>query len=284
MTRKTEAQLLAAWHEQDPYDNFVDMLDSIPRIADEGTGYALWVSKSGNNTSGLGSRTMPYLTITKALSEVSADKKLVVVEQGTYKEAVTWPTRSGVVVVGLGRVIIDDPSSGGTATLKVAPGDPGGAWTGYCENIILDHNGTGLHISNTGGTSTLAFKMEDCEFIATGGNSIQTTNNGSAAINLEVSGEMHDIGGPVTLKGTLVAADSVIFNQMKLTGGLVSVNTDAGIEITFNHCEVKHEGVSGGHSGQKINAVFCTSRTGETIALLDTNDLAGSHTENIIGS
>lgn len=285
---KTIAQLLAQFVELDPEEQERQVLGSISQIATEETLHQLWVSKGGSDTYGDGSVLRPYLTISEALSNVGAGTAEVLIKPGEYEENITWPIRTDVKFIGVGKagaVTIKDASEGGTAVVAIAPGTAFGAtMEAWLQNLYIEHNGTGLHVDNTDTEEKVNVYLDNVSFGQDGGTSILTTHgNTDDAIRIYANGNMEEIEGPVYLviKNN---GDRARFNNLSLAGGLESTADDIVSEITLNGCQVKHEGVSGGHSSQKLNAIFCHTLTGATYALLDTSDLAGSHTENIIGS
>lgn len=292
MAKKTFAQLKKSWHERDHADWFVDVFDSVRQIdnitsaVDAGTGYAIYVSKGGDDTNGNGGKVNPYLTIGKALTEVDSDKQTVFIEPGTYQENLTWPTETACRVVGFGRrgaVTISDDSSGGTAVISIAPGTALGA-TMECwlENLHIDHKGTGVYVDDTSMAEKVIVYMDDVSTNQQGGTSVLTQGGNAAdAIRIYMQGEQDEIEGPIYLE-IKNAGDRFRATNMILSGGLESSADDIAAEITLKNCEVKHAGISGGHGSQKVNAIGCWSLTGSTYAMFDTADLAGSHTENLI--
>lgn len=285
MADRTTTWLKANYQEYPREDWQSDLIDSVSNIADEGTGRTVWVSKKGNNTTGDGTILRPYLTVTQGLGQASATKPEIVVLPGTYQENVTWPTASGIRLIGLGKrgaVTIDDASAGGTAVLQVYPATQIASFALNIDNVTIDHNGTGLYLDNSSCQGTFALRLQDVDFVATGGTSLLTNHGTDNPIVVDVRGG--SFGGPVYLDVT-DPSDAAKFYRSALSGGLSS-STGTGIggtaEITFASCEVKHEGVTGGTACQRIGSLFSWSRTGTTLAAIDTNDLAGAHKENIV--
>ena len=284
MTKRTFAYLRDQWDEKPPQDYQDDLLESIFEI-----GSAIFVSPDGDD-SNTGNRANPYATIQKGLDEVTASKNVVFVMPGTYGENLTWPTLNGAYLIGAGKnkaVTVDGPDAGGTAVLKIAPAtNYSSEFKAFLENLHLKHAGTGLAIDNDGHGSAAPFSVygKHVSFGKDGGTSIKTAHNGSAAMKLYLEGAGEQIEGEAYL-AIENGSDVARFDGMRLSSGL---QTSAGsafggtAEITLVSAEVLHEGVTGGHADQRINSLFSWSKTGETYATLDTNDLAGSHTENII--
>lgn len=87
------------------------------------------------------------------------------------------------------------------------------------------------------------------------------------------------------------ASDTVRYNGIWVTGTTTrkALNTstdDIAAQLFIQYSRVDHENAtSGGHASQSVISINSTSFvSGATYALLDTNDLTGSHSEVIIGS
>jgi len=287
MTVRTRAWLKNNWWEQDPRIRFEDLIDSLDNIVDSGTGDHIWINPEGDDTNGIGSYLNPYASLTQAFSQVSAAKLVVLAMPGTYQENVTWPARSSVRLIGLGKqgaVTIDDASSGGTAVLKVYPATSLASFAGYIDNVTLDHDGTGLKLDNSSCAGTFALHLRDVDFVATGGTSMITNHGTNNPIVIDA--RHVDFGGEVNLQ-VRDQNDAFYLHGGKLTGGMVtsgSLALGGTAEITAAHSEIKHEGVSGGSANQMFNSIFSWTRTSKTLALVGTADLTGDHTNNIVGS
>lgn len=282
MTQKTITQLKAQWHHVDPYDQYVNTLDSLVG-GGAGTAEHLWVSKGGRNA-GDGSLLDPFLSIGSAFAAVTASKQAVLVLPGTYQENLTWPAIDGVSLIGVGRngaVVIDDASAGGTAVIaKSFSAQPATTYDMSIENVWIDHNGTGLYLTNAGSTSVINLRLSDVKFVDSGGTSLLTAaHNGSAGVNHHF--DRCVFGAEVNLD--IASADDAVYARQCEFKAKLETSADAvDADIGLFGCEVLHEGVAGGNAAQDLTSVACWSRTGETIAALDTNDLAGSHTEVIL--
>lgn len=228
----------------------------------------------------------PFKTVAAALAAVTAVKKTVFLMPGTYEEtvALTWPKISGVALVGLGPVTVRG-ASGATNALTIAPGAVSATFEAFIENIQLSHRTgqAGLSLDNTAMTKKLNVYLKNFGTEQEGtGNSIVTTHGDTAnAIRIYAEAQMHEIEGPVSIAiGN--NGDRVIFANQTLSGGLVSSADAVVSEITLKCCQILHEGVTGGNAAQVLNSIRSWTLTGATYAAVDTNDLAGSHTENII--
>ncbi len=287
MADRTPTWLKANYQEYPREDWQSDLIDSISNVADEGTGRTIWVSKKGNNTTGDGTILRPYLTVTQGLGQASSTKPEVVVLPGTYQENVTWPTTSGIRLIGLGKrgaVTIDDASAGGTAVLQVYPATSIASFALNIDNVSIDHNGTGLYLDNCSCQGTFALRLADVDFVDGGGTSLLTNHGTNNPIVVDVRGG--SIAGRVYLQVRDVS-DAAKFYHTRLGGGMITSGSPAlggTAEITLASSEVLEAGVSGGSANQMFNSLFSWSRTGTTLAKVDTSDLAGNHTENIVGA
>lgn len=289
-TDRTKAWLQAAFLGRDPNDFMQDLLESVSNIANEAGGSHIWVSPYGDDTNGDGSLLRPYASFETGLAATGASKTSVIVLPGTYTENVEWPTTEELHLIGVGKrgaVQLVDASAGGTAVMKIKPEtDYGGtAFNAYLDNITISHAGTGMYIDNATAAYVFNVKMREVDFVRTGGTSI-ITNHG-AGTEIGVYAEGATIAGKVYLECTK-PLDNAVFRYMNLAGGLASsADTELGgtANIVLASSQVKHEGVTGGATCQRFSSIFSWSFAGSaTYALVDTDDLAGSHTESIIGS
>lgn len=264
--------------------------DWVPMDAEIAETAYIVVSKSGNDTTGNGSANAPLLTITAALAAVTSARKTVMVQPGTYDEAaaLVWPTISGVKLVGVGNqgeVVIS--ASAGDQVIDVVPGAQAAAFDLTIQGVRIDHNTTGqdgLDVDNTDITEDLTIYLGNVGFLADSGsdNSIITDHaDATAAIKIFWNGENGNTNGDVYLDAGN-AGDEFVAENVLLLGGMETAADATAFVIALKYSGVLHEGVTGGNAAQTINTIGCYSLTGTTYAALDTSDLAGSHTENIV--
>ena len=249
----------------------------------------LYVSKSGNDTYGTGSVDNPLLTIQAALDLCTATRKTVYVAAGTYDEDLTWPTITGVKLIGQGRegaVTLSD-SAGADNVITVTPGVQTATFEMWLENLYIDHGVAGqdgIAFDNTAMTKKLNCYIRDCGGDADSATDrfiVTTQGDASNAIRIYWEGNNWGVEGTIYMvagnDGNRFYATNVVLN-----GGLSTSAAAVAFDIRFIKCTILHEGVTGGNAAQTISAVSCWSETGGTFAALDTADLAGSHTETVI--
>ena len=249
----------------------------------------LVVSKSGNDTYGTGTWSNPLLTVQAALDLVTATRKTIYVLGGTYDEAITWPTTTGVILKGMNRewgVVLTD-STEQDAVINVTPGVQTETFELTLENLYIDHGNAGqdgISLDNTDMAKKLNVYIRDCggdadsaadRFIVT------VQGDTSNAIRIYLYGDNGGVEGTIYMiagnDGNRFYATSAVLN-----GGLSTSAGAIAFDIRFINCTILHEGVTGGNGAQTISACGCFSLTGATFAALDTDDLAGSHTETVI--
>jgi len=254
--------------------------------------YIIWVSPEGDDANGDGTFVSPYATITAAMAAVTATRKTVLVVPGTYEEAdeITWPTINGVKLIALAgqwqTTISIDSDAEADQVINVAPGVQTSTFEMWIENIYIDHGTSGqdgillnntsmakklnCYLKNVGGDGSSSDKFISMTHGDTD-NAIRIYWNGD---NGGVEGIVHHAGGN--------DGDKLYITGVTLSGGLTTGTEAVALDVGLLRCFVKHEGISGGDNAQTIHAIACYSVTGSTYAALDTNDLAGSHTEDIV--
>ena len=135
------------------------------KISGEGE---VWVATDGNDTTGDGTESKPYATITKALT---TDAVTIHIKAGTYTQGTHYTTSAnfgGKNVIGHGNVVLQNDSSGHY---------PYSAGSAYIENITVKHgNATtnqAYHATCTGSGQTVCFV--NCVFRDGGGNGLSVT-------------------------------------------------------------------------------------------------------------
>jgi hypothetical protein len=250
----------------------------------------LIVSKSGNDTYGKGTWSNPLLTIQAALDLCTATRKTIYVLDGTYDEALTWPTITGVKLIGMNRefgVVLTAPLAA-DQVIDVTPGAQAATFEMWLENLYIDHSTVagqdGVLLDNTAMTKKLNCYIRDCGGDAdSASDSFITMTHGDAdnAIRVYWEGNNGGVEGRIYFdvgnNGDRFYATNVVFN-----GGFVSSADAIVTDFRFIRCTILHEGVTGGNAAQVITSVISYSNTGATFAKIDTADLAGSHTEVIV--
>lgn len=254
----------------------------------------IWVSKEGDDTNGDGTFVSPYKTITAAMAAVTAARKNVIVLPGEYEEAdeVTWPTISGVKLIAIAgnyQTIIKVASAAAAdQVINVAPGAQTSTFEMWIDNIYIDHGTSGqdgILLNNTSMTKKL-----NCYLHNVGGDGSASdkmismihgdTNN---AIRIYWDGDNGGVEGNVYHAGGN-NGDRLYITGVALNGGLSTGAVAVAMDIRLVRCTVLHEGITGGDAAQTVTVVGCYSNNNGTFAIVDTSDLAGSHTEAIVAN
>lgn len=269
----------------------VDVFKRSASIDDDAT--TIHVSKSGNDTTGLGTVGSPFLTITAALAAVTSTRKFIIVWPGAYEEAavLTWPTTSGVTlagVFGMWQTEISVASGVADQVINVAPGAVSSTFELSIMNLRINHDESGLDgilLNNTSMTKKL-----NCYLKAVGGDADSdsdkfiTTMHGDAsnAIRVYWSGPRNgEVDGAIYWSAKN-SGDRLYISDAYLMGGIEYSADAIAATLRLENCVVKHEGVTGGNAATLVTTMSCFSLTGTTFAVLDTDDIAGSITNEVV--
>lgn len=232
-----------------------------------------------------GSEARPYKTLAAGWAALTATRNIIRLKAGTYQPtaALALPAHDVFVIGEDGNDTVVIEASAANIFSKAA-GALTATTTYHFENLMLEHGDTykGIVIDNTSATKKIIVSIRNCEFGGSA-NAIDVATHGDAdnAVRVVVNNGGMEIEGPVNFTiGN--DGDYLRITDAVLSGGLVTGASATVSEITLRNCEVLHEGVTGGNAAQVLNVISCHSRTGATIAAFDTNDAAGSHTENIL--
>lgn len=261
--------------------------------ANDGASY-IYVSKDGHDTNGDGTLVNPYLTITAAMAAVTAARKKIVVFPGEYEEAaqITWSTISGVQLLALNgqwnTVLKVASAAAADQVISVAPGVQTSTFEMWIENIYVDHDQSGqdgIKLDNTSMTKKLNCYLKNVGGDGSASDKFITTTHGdtSNAIRIYWDNDNGGVEGQVYFE-TKDNGDRLYITNVRLNGGLATSADAKSLDVRLKRCEVLHAGVSGGNAAQTITAVQCYSNDSGTFAILDTSDLAGSHTEAIMAN
>lgn len=252
-------------------------------------GDTIWVSKKGSNSlPNNGSFAYPYLTVTKALSEVTSTRKTVIVMPGIYQEAggMTWPTVNGVKLMGFAgtwqteiEVATDDTGQ----VFELAPGSQSSTWEAWISNLRINHDIAGLDgikITHTGVGKKILLYLD---YVAGDADSdsdkfITVTHGGSGnAVRIYATGYNGEVDGAIYFESK-DGGDRLYINDMYLMGGIQFSADSTALILLLKNCVVKHEGVTGGSTATVVYTMSCFSETGGTFAALNGDDIAGSIT------
>jgi len=223
------------------------------------------VSLNGSDTLGVGSPQAPYLTITKAFTQVTADRKNVLVYTGEYEEAaaLAWPDVNGVELVAVGgTVTITAP--GADQVIKIDPAAASGTWSATLSGICPDAEDgqVGLQVDNAtvGKRINLYLKNFSANQETATDASIDINRSGAAgdAIRVYADGDGGLVEGLVTVI-TESTDDRFRFKNMRLVGGLTVVGAVA-CEVTLINTGMKASGLTV-DGANKLTNVGCWYET-----------------------
>lgn len=269
-----------------------DIIEVLPDIsATYGDSGHIYVTSNGDDNAD-GYLTNPVATLTQAMSLVTSSRKTIFIAPGTYTEAaaVDWPTITGVKVIGLAGQYQTIIAAADTAdeVISVAPGVQTATFEMWIENIYIDHGVSGqdgIKLDNTSMTKKLNCYLKNVGGDGSASDKMITTTHGdtSNAIRIYWDGDNGGVEGTVYFE-TKDGGDRLYITGVDLEGGLSSSADAVALDVRLIRCIVLHEGITGGNAAQKVTAVACYSNASGTFAILDTDDLAGSHTEAIVAN
>lgn len=229
-----------------------------------------------------------YQTINLANAALANDDYIIIKEGSYTLTAACDITKTGVKIIGAGKdrttIVCAAAADYGFKTVFGAISSTKEiTFSGFTIDHGDDATQQGIRIENTSATGRINVYINNVSGESDGGDTIHVDHAAAgAAIRMYVEGGLFE--GPVnfTVKNT---DDRIRFEGSTLRGGLVTSTDDIAMEIELWNCKVLHEGVTGGHASQLLYAAYCLSETDanpNVYAALDTNDLAGSHTEKLL--
>ncbi len=270
----------------------VEFQTSEPQDANVSTSISLiWVSPDGSDTSGNGSFSDPYATVTKAMTAVTAARKTIMLMPGSYTEALslTWPSITGVSINGvLGQsdgvtiagttgqteVIEIDPTVQ-TATFEATISNLTVACPGGVRGITFDNTNVGRKINLYLHNVAIENDTETDRAI-----SVVHTTAGNA-MRVYAAGQKSIIEGLVYIAPANVD-DRFTFDDYQFDGGVQFGTTTIASVTVFKHCIMKDNGGAGGQDTQILVSIGCVSLTGTTYAAAALADFAANAAEVIL--
>ncbi len=243
---------------------------------------SIYVSPGGNDTFG-GGKISPVKTITKALSLVTSTRKKIHVEAGEYAEVagLTWPTVSGVMLIGEGNRFETVISAlTGDQVLEMAPGAQSGTWEATMQNIHLDHDTSGqdgLLLTHTSVGKKMNVYLGNVGMDGDSSDfSILVVHGGSGnAVRIYWNGDNGTVEGAIDLDSE-DGGDRFHVTNVKFAANIDvgAANTTQTIRL-FN-CQILHQGFSGGGASGVVVLGGCWSETGGTYAKADDTDVTAN--------
>lgn len=133
----------------------------------------------------------------------------------------------------------------------------------------------GLDIANGASTQKTIIYIKDSVHAIDNGSGVALTavNTGTGAIRLYVNGTGQ---GFDTINITpKVAGDRFLFNNVSFDGTFTAGTAAVACYFRFVGCQLKHEGMAGGHATQVWNVINCWTEASNVSAIPDANDFTG---------
>jgi hypothetical protein len=251
----------------------------------------IWVSPDGSDTSGNGSFSNPYATVTKALTVVTAARKTVLLMPGTYTEALslTWPSITGVSINGVlghgdGATIVG--TGGQTQVISIDPTVQTATFEATISNVTISCpdgvRGITFNNTNVGRKINLYLFNTPVENDTETDRAISVVHTTAGnAMRIYADGQKSIIEGLVYIEPKN-ADDRFTFTNFQFDGGIQFGTTTIASVSTFKDCIMKDAGGSGGQDTQILNVMGCYSLTGTTYAAAALGDFAANAAEVIL--
>ena len=251
----------------------------------------IWVSPDGNDTSGNGSFSKPYATITKALTQVTTARKTIMAMPGTYTEtlSLTWPSIDGVSingVLGHGDGVTIKGTTGQTDVISINPTVQTATFEATISNVTVDAptGVKGITFNNTSVAKkiNLYLKNVPIEMQTETDKALDIVHTDAAnAMRVYATGQKNIVEGLLYIEPKNTD-DRFDFTNYQFDGGMQFGTTTIASVSTFKDCILKDAGGSGGQDTQILVSMGCYSLTGTTYAAAALNDFAANAAEVIL--
>ncbi|MBN1690444.1 MAG: DUF2190 family protein [Dehalococcoidia bacterium] len=240
------------------------------------------VSTRGSDTYGNGSWANPLKTIAAAFALVSENRTEVILEPGTYAEVVTWPTVSGVKLLGLSGqwdTVISAP--GTTQVISITPGAQTSTYEAYIENIYIDHGTAGqdgilVDADGVGKKVNLYLKTVGGEADSDSDKFLVVDHGGTGnAVRVYWEGNNGGVDGLIYFD-TQDNGDRLFITGVELLGGIQTTADAVTLQIRLKDCILKEGGGAGGNAAQLSVLMSCFDVTGTTFTAADSGDVPTS--------
>jgi hypothetical protein len=235
-------------------------------VPTEQTSNVKWVSKDGNDTTGTGTKALPWLTLTKA--EASATNgDLIYVKSGIYDEVDFWQPRfdrdwtalGGVRVTSSGTtyVIINSLTNNVTITGFIIDAESNTTYCGFITgdttfNKCLFTNVLTYTIYNSGNIVSISNSVFEGRF-----RFLKELESDTCLFNIDDDGAVETNGEDYTFTNCILNFDGVLGSLNGITLNNNSGATFKGCEMNFISCNVGiYRGTTGAGSG--LTFEYCT--------------------------
>ena len=251
----------------------------------------IWVSPDGNDTSGNGSFSKPFATITKALTLVTSARKTIMAMPGIYTEtlSLTWPSITGVSingVLGHGDGVTIKGTTGQTDVISINPTVQTATFEATISNATVDAptGVKGITFNNTSVAQkiNLYLKNVPIEMQTETDKALDIVHTDAAnAMRVYATGQKNIVEGLLYIEPKNTG-DRFDFTNYQFDGGVQFGTTTIASVSTFKDCILKDAGGSGGQDTQILVSMGCYSLTGTTYAAAALNDFAANAAEVIL--
>lgn len=207
------------------------------------------------------------------------------IQSGVYAltESLAIPTLAyGGALVGLGSVKLNGAADADEAIL-VAPEDYDTAsWTYRLENLNIQGgaNKNGLQVTKDDSTLKLLLTIVGGELYDNG------TGKGLVSVNTDTENAVRIYATDVEFNDVDITSsdggDKFIARQCTFNENVVIANVDTTLEVKLIGCEVKHEGITGGHTNNVVASLYSWSNADGTLAAVDADEFPGAITATIV--
>ena len=242
-------------------------------------GGQIWVSKDGRDSAN-GSRLAPYLTVTKALSEVTSSRKTIMVLPGEYAEAgaLVWPTDvSGIQLIGVGNrweVVIS--ASAGDEVITLTPGVQTSTFELTIQNIQFEHSDgqDGLVATNDAMTKKLNVYLGNVGFAGESDDFSVKCIHGDTdnAIRIYWDGGNGDCEGSIDL-AQANDGDRFYADRIVISGDNFDFGTNIAGTVRMRYCEIAYRIFTAGGASTLATLAWCLSNNSGTLAAAAAADI-----------
>jgi hypothetical protein len=219
------------------------------------------VSKGGNDSTGTGAFTRPFLTVAKAITLWTVARNTIIILPGTYSEAatLTWPNLTGLQMVGIGQPSIANGNSAAQVIL-INPTFTASTLEATLKGInIAADTQIGVNIDNANMTKKLIIYLDGVTMeMSTSGDSVNVAGTtATQAVRLYI--DNCNFEGLVHFTAS-VESSRLRCSASKFVGGITTAGAVAA-ELCLRNCEVLTGGLTIGSATWNLTYRGCLYAT-----------------------